>query len=957
MIHSPYAEHMKPLLADVLAAIGLDVTYHKAQGNHLYYYQQQQEIAVLDLLGGYGSLIFGHHHPELVAEMQHLLTSQVPVHAQFSLRGRAGELAAKLNHLIMKEIGDEQPYITTLSNTGAEAVEAAIKHAELSRILRLSDLLDKITLNIEKVRNALRRGEATVSADFYEHTSIREQQFDVQGFDQLIVGLINYNSKQLFKRPVFIALEKAFHGKLAGSVQLTYNKNFRRPFQYFGLKSRFVPLNDVEALEQIRQEEQLELFDLAIDAGKVTLVRRQLPIFAAFLLEPVQGEGGIHEVSREFGLAVRRFCNQQEIPLIIDEIQSGMGRCGALLASSQINLKGDYYCLSKSLGGGITKISAMLVRADHYQKSFGLIHSSTFAEDDLSAGIALKVLSMLEHNDGAAYRQAIERGQTLYDELRQLQERYPTVIKDVRGRGLFIGLEFYSQKNAASQVIRAAAYSDSLGYFISGYLLKAEKIRIAPTGSAPNVLRMEPSIYITNDEIRFLIQALDRVCLMLKQQDALPLVHCLCDNGQPLLRTAMADFRQHETYQPAPQQSSRPVRKVAFINHLISPEWLRQVDPSLAALSDAELREFVLKMHPGKKSAPYPPVRIQSRLGPVVEFILYPLCAISEQMGNWLASGDLSEIRDDITERLEAAVADGCEIAGLGMYTSIVTNNCTALAIPELALTSGNALTVAISLQAMDKAAKESGLNWRESVIAIIGAAGNIASTYACMLAERCPHIILIGSGRDGSLQRVRKTLYALYESCWQLILQGGNLTGIPAKLRHEPIIHEWLEQGAPEKDLGKLLHQRLVSHHGTDPYVTLSQDPADACRAHAVLCAANAPEPFLERHHFAPQALVCDVAVPANVPSSVAGSEGLTYLQGGIVATPFGESLHPGARAFLGEGQVFACMAESIILGLSGYNQHYSYGAISRQQVNEIAALAEIHGFRLADFKRGSSL
>ena len=70
MIHSPYAEHMKPLLADVLAAIGLDVTYHKAQGNHLYYYQQQQEIAVLDLLGGYGSLIFGHHHPELVAEMQ-----------------------------------------------------------------------------------------------------------------------------------------------------------------------------------------------------------------------------------------------------------------------------------------------------------------------------------------------------------------------------------------------------------------------------------------------------------------------------------------------------------------------------------------------------------------------------------------------------------------------------------------------------------------------------------------------------------------------------------------------------------------------------------------------------------------------------------------------------------------------------------------------------------------------
>ncbi len=423
-------------------------------------------------------------------------------------------------------------------------------------------------------------------------------------------------------------------------------------------------------------------------------------------------------------------------------------------------------------------------------------------------------------------------------------------------------------------------------------------------------------------------------------------------------RTQLGDYRGRlATPQARVQSSSRPVRKVAFINHLIGPEWLRQVDPSLAELSDAELRRFVLKMHPGKKSAPYPPLRIQSRLGPVVEFTLYPLCAVSEQMGNWLLSGDLSEIRDDITERLQAAVADGCEVAGLGMYTSIVTNNCTALAIPELALTSGNALTVAMSLQAMDKAASELGLKWQESVVAIIGAAGNIASTYASMLAERCPRLILIGSGRDGSRQRVQKTLYALYEECWQLIEQGGELAGIPAKLREEPIIAEWLQQGAPKSDLGKQLHQALVARHGSDPYVLLSQDPADARQAQAVLCAANASEPFLERHHFAPQALVCDVAVPANVPASVAQGEGLTYLQGGIVATPHGESLHPGARAFLGEGQLFACMAESVILGLSGYNQHYSYGAISRQQVNEIAALAEIHGFRLADFKRGSSL
>ena len=82
-----------------------------------------------------------------------------------------------------------------------------------------------------------------------------------------------------------------------------------------------------------------------------------------------------------------------------------------------------------------------------------------------------------------------------------------------------------------------------------------------------------------------------------------------------------------------------------------------------------------------------------------------------------------------------------------------------------------------------------------------------------------------------------------------------------------------------------------------------------------------------------------------------------LIYQQGGVVATPNGESLHPSARAFLKSGQLFACMAETAILGLAGINRHYSYGAISKQQVREILVLAKAHGFSLASSKSGNSL
>ena len=127
---SSYQEHVKPHLSKILGALGLDVAYTRAAGDMLFHTGDDgREVAVLDLLGGYGSTILGHHHPAITAKARQLLEQQVPVHAQFSLRERAGELAARLNRIFQRELESRDGFNVSFANSGAEAIEIAIKHS------------------------------------------------------------------------------------------------------------------------------------------------------------------------------------------------------------------------------------------------------------------------------------------------------------------------------------------------------------------------------------------------------------------------------------------------------------------------------------------------------------------------------------------------------------------------------------------------------------------------------------------------------------------------------------------------------------------------------------------------------------------------------------------------------------------------------------------------------------
>ncbi|MBI3541687.1 MAG: aminotransferase class III-fold pyridoxal phosphate-dependent enzyme [Deltaproteobacteria bacterium] len=141
-----YAESVRPRVARLLKVLKLDVVYTRAEGDRMEYSDGKTTRSVIDMLGGFGSTLLGHNNPELVQALKGTLDAGLPVHAQASIRTGAAFVAEKLNHLMRTHGGDRRPFIVTLCNSGAEAVEAALKHALMEWNERRRALIEKLEL-------------------------------------------------------------------------------------------------------------------------------------------------------------------------------------------------------------------------------------------------------------------------------------------------------------------------------------------------------------------------------------------------------------------------------------------------------------------------------------------------------------------------------------------------------------------------------------------------------------------------------------------------------------------------------------------------------------------------------------------------------------------------------------------------------------------------------------------
>ncbi|NGX16089.1 ornithine--oxo-acid transaminase [Wenzhouxiangella sp. XN24] len=252
-----------------------------------------------------------------------------------------------------------------------------------------------------------------------------------------------------------IACEGNFHGRTIAVCGLSTESQYREGFGPFPPGLRTVPYGDAAALE-----------------AAIT------PHTAAFLVEPIQGEGGIVIPPAGYLSACAEICRRHNVMLIADEIQTGLGRTGKLLACEHEGVKPDGLVLGKALGGGILPVSMFLARRDLMAVFSPGDHGSTFGGNPLAAAVGLEALRVLQDEDLVA--QSAAKGAWLLGELRQLDS---PMLREARGRGLFIGLDIDPAHARARSIVER---------LMSRGLLSKEThetvVRLAPPLGIPQAL-------------------------------------------------------------------------------------------------------------------------------------------------------------------------------------------------------------------------------------------------------------------------------------------------------------------------------------------------------------------------------------------------------------------------------------------------------------------------------------
>jgi len=262
-------------------------------------------------------------------------------------------------------------------------------------------------------------------------------------------------------RRTVITASNSFHGRTLLTLTATGQDKVKTGFDPLPAGFAYVPLNDIEAL-------------------KATITDQT----AAILLEPLQGEGGVNPATPAYLHAVRALCDEHGLLLILDEVQTGIGRCGSMFAFEQAGIKPDILTLAKGLGGGVP-IGAMLAR-EAVATSFGPgTHGSTFGGNPLSCTAALTVLDEIEQQDLLSHVQ--QRSLQLREGLQALATRFP-VIREIRGQGLLIGAVL----TIDAAPVMTAARDAGLLILLAG----------------PQVLRLLPPLNVSAEEIDEALQKL-----------------------------------------------------------------------------------------------------------------------------------------------------------------------------------------------------------------------------------------------------------------------------------------------------------------------------------------------------------------------------------------------------------------------------------------------------------------
>lgn len=259
----------------------------------------------------------------------------------------------------------------------------------------------------------------------------------------------------------FVSTINSFHGKTLGSLSVTGRDIFRKPFLPL-LEATFVPYGDASAI------------DAAIDSDT-----------AGVILEPIQGEGGVIVPPDDYLPAVREICSRRGVLMLLDEVQTGFGRTGEMFGCNHSGVVPDVMSLGKAISGGVIPCAAFHTN-DEIFNSFHpnpFYHTSTFGANPMATTAAAATIQTLQEEN--LILRSKEMGEYFRAGLKQLQQLFSNIIRDVRGRGLLIGVEIVDAKVGESLAAR----------------MFERNVLVAYTLNKPEVIRIEPPLIITRELI------------------------------------------------------------------------------------------------------------------------------------------------------------------------------------------------------------------------------------------------------------------------------------------------------------------------------------------------------------------------------------------------------------------------------------------------------------------------
>ena len=295
-----------------------------------------------------------------------------------------------------------------------------------------------------------------------------EKVFFTNSGTEAIEGAVKIAKKYGTKtggRYEIIAMEGSFHGRSLGALSVTRNEHYREDFYPLIPGIKFAKYNDLESVKNLVTDKT-----------------------CAIILETIQGEGGIHPATKEFLEGIKKLTDEKDLILILDEIQCGMGRSGNFFAWQEYGIKPDVMTVAKALGNGVP-IGAFLTAGKASDVLKPGDHGSTYGGNPLVCAVASKVLDIFKEDSIIENVRVV--GKYLREKLDELARSYPS-IKEVRGKGLLLGVEF---DKPVADIIKSA--------------LTDERLVLINAGS--NVLRFIPPLIISKSDVDDALCRLKRV--------------------------------------------------------------------------------------------------------------------------------------------------------------------------------------------------------------------------------------------------------------------------------------------------------------------------------------------------------------------------------------------------------------------------------------------------------------